>query len=306
MAFFRTVLGDIDIQEMGFTLPHEHLITRPLNSIIKGDPDLLLDDVTKPVEELILFKKAGGKTLADLAPKSYGRNVDMMVDASRKTNINIIATTGYLKGVYFPKEVSDWAVNKIADFMISEVVQGMDGTAHKAGIIKAGSSYNYISELEVKVFKAAVIAATETGAPIMTHTEKGSMGLEQVQLVKSLNFDPARLIVSHVDINPDYFLHKKICSLGAYIIHDGPSKVKYGTDEHIIEIIRKLVDEGFEKQQLLSCDMGRRSYWTSYGGGPGFEYIPKVFAPRLIEEGFSKDLVERFTIKNPMDALQLI
>ena len=305
MAIFRTVLGDVDIDKMGFTLPHEHLITRPPNNIIKGDPDLLLDDVTKPEAELTLFKNAGGKTLADLAPKSYGRNVSVIVEASRKTGVNIIATTGFLKGAYFPKEVSEWRINQIADFMISEVVEGMDGTEHKAGIIKAGSSYNFISDLEVKVFKAAVIAADETGAPIMTHTEKGSMGLEQVELVKSLGFDTSRLIISHIDINPDYYLHKKMCSLGAYIIHDGPSKVKYGTDEHIIEILRKLVADGFADRQLLSCDMGRRGYWTSYGGGPGFAYIPGKFVPRLLDEGFSRELVDQFTTQNAMSALQI-
>jgi phosphotriesterase-related protein len=49
MAVLRTILGDVDVKEIGFTLAHEHLITRPPNSIIKGDPDLLVDDVTKPV-----------------------------------------------------------------------------------------------------------------------------------------------------------------------------------------------------------------------------------------------------------------
>ncbi|MDK2980516.1 MAG: 5-phospho-D-xylono,4-lactonase [Chloroflexota bacterium] len=305
MAKFRTVLGDVDVKEMGFTLPHEHLITRPPNTIIKGDPDLLLDDVSKPMQELSLFKQAGGGTLADLAPKSYGRNVPVIVDASQKTGVHVIATTGYLKGAYFPKEVSEWSVNQIADFMISEVVDGMDGGPHKAGIVKAGSSYNVISDLEVKVFKAAVIAANQTGAPLMTHTEKGSMGLEQVELVKSLGFDTARFIVSHVDINPDYYLHKKMCSLGAYLIHDGPSKVKYGTDEHIVDILRKLVADGFADRQLLSCDMGRRSYWTSYGGGPGFTYIPQKFVPRLLDEGFSQELVDQFTTGNAMNALQM-
>jgi len=305
MTIFRSVLGDVDVNNMGFTLPHEHLITRPPNNIINKDPDLLVDDVTKPVQELTLFKNAGGNTLADLAPKSYGRNVPVIVDASKKSGVNIIATTGYLKGAYFPKEVSEWTINQIADFMISEVVQGMDGTDHKAGIIKAGSSYNYISDLEVKVFKAAVIAANKTGAPIMTHTEQGSMGVEQVELVKSLGLDTSRLIISHIDINPDYYLHKKICGFGAYVIHDGPSKVKYGTDEHIIEILRKLVDDGYANRQLLSCDMGRRGYWTSYGGGPGFAYIPKIFVPRLLDEGFSKELVDLFTILNPMKALAI-
>jgi len=289
---------------MGVTLPHEHLITQPPKFITDKDPDLLVNDVTKPVQELTLFKEAGGSTLADLAPKSYGRNVPVIADASEKSGVHVIATTGYLKGLYFPEEVSEWSINEIADFMISEVEEGMDGTDHKAGIVKAGSSYNYISPLEEKVFKAAVIAATETGAPIMTHTEKGSMGVEQVELVKSLGFDTSRLIISHIDINPDYYLHKKMVSLGAYIIHDGPSKVKYGTDEHIVEILRKLVDDGFADRQLLSCDMGRRSYWTSYGGGPGFTYIQKKFVPRLLDEGFSQELVDMFTIKNPMEALK--
>ena len=56
-------------------------------------------------------------------------------------------------------EVRDWTISQIADWMIQEVEEGMDGTPHKAGVIKAGSSYNYISALEEKVFKAAVIAA---------------------------------------------------------------------------------------------------------------------------------------------------
>lgn len=306
MAVFRTVLGDVDVKEMGFTLSHEHLITRPPNNIIKGDPDLLLDDVTKPAQELTLFKNAGGKTFVDMAPKSYGRNVAVMVDASQKTGVHILATTGYLKGAYFPIEVSEWSVNQIADYMISEVVEGMDGSEYKAGIVKAGSSYNFISDLEKKVFEAAVIAAKETGAPISTHTEKGSMGVEQVELVKSLGFDPARLIIAHVDINPDYRLHRKMVNMGAYIIHDGPSKVKYGTDERVIEIMRKLTEEGFANRQMLSCDMGRRSYWTSYGGGPGFTYIANKFVPRLLEEGFDPETVDMFITKNPMQAFQLV
>jgi phosphotriesterase-related protein len=305
MAVFRTVLGDVDVKEMGFTLPHEHLITRPPNRIIKGDPDLLVDDVTKPIQELTLFKKAGGSTFVDMAPRHYGRNVPVIVDASKKTGIHVMATTGYLKGAYFPNEVEEWSVSEIADYMILEVTEGMDGTEHKAGVIKGGSSYNFISDLEKKVFQAAVIASKETGAPVSTHCEKGTMAVEQVEYVISLGLDPSRMIVSHVDINPDYYLHRKIANLGAYLIHDGPSKVKYGTDAGIVEILRKMVDEGFTNRNMLSCDMGRRKYWTSYGGGPGFTYIPEKFVPRLLDEGFSQEVVDIFTIKNPMEALAI-
>ena len=302
MAVFRTILGDVDVKEMGFTLSHEHLITRPPNSIIKGDPDLLVDDVTKPVQELSLYKNAGGKTFVEMSPHHYGRNVPVMVDASQKTGIHVIATTGYLKDAYFPKEIEDWSVTQIADYMISEVLEGMDGTDHKAGVIKCGSSYNFISDLEKKVFRAAVIASKETGAPVSTHTEQGTMGVEQVEYVISKGLDPSRIIVAHVDINSDYYLHRKIVSLSAYIIHDSPSKVKYGTDAGIIEIMRKLVEDGFANRMMLSCDMGRRKYWKSYGGGPGFTYILEKFVPRLIDEGFDPAVVDFFTTKNPAEA----
>jgi len=305
MAVFRTILGDVDVKEIGFTLAHEHLITRPPNSIIKGDPDLLVDDVTKPVQELTLYKNAGGKTFLEMSPRHYGRNIPVMVDASKKTGIHIVATTGYLKGDYFPKEVQEWTVTQIADYIISEVMEGMDGSQHNAGVIKGGSSYNFISDLEKKVFKAAVIASKETGAPVSTHTEQGTMGVEQVEYVIAQGLDPSRMIVAHVDINPDYYLHRKILNLGAYIIHDGPSKVKYGTDAHIIEIMSRQVKDGFANRIMLSCDMGRRKYWTSYGGGPGFTYIPEKFIPRLIDEGFDPEIVEMFTTKNPAEAFAI-
>lgn len=302
MAVFRTILGDVDVKEMGFTLSHEHLITCPPNSIIKGDPDLLVDDVTKPVQELSLYKNEGGKTFVEMSPHYYGRNVPIMVDASQKTGIHIIATTGYLKDAYFLKEIEDWSVTQIDDYMISEVLEGIDGTDHKAGVIKCGSSYNFISDLEKKVFRAVVIASKETGAPVSTHTKQCTMGVGQVEYVISKGLDPSRIIVAHVDINPDYYLHRKMVSLGAYIIHDGPSKVKYGTDAGIIEIMRKLVEDGFANRMMLSCDMGRRKYWKSYSGGPGFTYILEKFVPRLIDEGFDPAVVDFFTTKNPAEA----
>ncbi len=306
MKVFRTISGDVNVEQMGFTLSHEHLITRPPNYIINKDPDLLVDDVTKPVKELEVFTKAGGKTLVEMTPRDYGRNVPVMLDASQKTGVHVIATTGYLKGDYFPKEVEHMTVAQLADYMIGEVLEGMDGTDCKAGVIKAGSSYNYISPVEEKVFKAAVIASKKSGAPISTHCQVGTMGVEQVELVLREGLDPSRMIVGHVGENPDYYLHKKMMRLGAYIIYDTPSKVKYATDQLQVDLIKKLVEDGFEDQMMLSCDMGRRKYWKSYGGGPGFDYIPLKFVPRLIDEGLPEDVAHKFNFENPAKAFQFL
>ncbi len=54
---------------------------------------------------------------------------------------------------------------------------------------------------------------------------------------------------------------------GAYLGYDCPGKVKYGSDELRINVLKRLVDAGLGGQVLLGNDLGRPSYWRSYGGG---------------------------------------
>jgi len=267
---------------------------------------MLLDDLTKPAQELMLFKKAGCNSFLEMSPKHYGRNVMAMVAASKESEVNVVATTGFICQKFLTKKIDDLSVNQIADFLISEVEEGMDGTTHKAGVIKAGTSYNYITSTEEKIFKAAVIASRKTGASISTHTTHGTMGVQQVELVVSEGLDPSKLILSHLDHNPDYAIHKKINSMGAYIVHDNISKTKYMPDSEIIDLLRRLTADGYADKNMLSIDMGRRSYWTSYGGGPGFTYIPTIFTKRLLEEGFSQEIVDKFTTHNPAEAFAIV
>jgi phosphotriesterase-related protein len=44
--------------------------------------------------------------------------------------------------------------------------------------------------------------------------------------------------------------------------------------------------------------VARRSSFRSYGGLPGMDYLPRVFAPRLAAEG-GDDLLERILVANP-------
>ncbi len=68
-------------------------------------------------------------------------------------------------------------------------------------------------------------------------------------------------------------------------------------------MLRALIDGGYEKQIMISGDMGRRSYLKAYGGGPGFEFLLKKFVPRLKEEGWDPALIDRVFITNPANYL---
>ncbi len=296
----RTLLGDIEPGKLGYTMAHEHILDEPA---IGGypDPDHQLTDVNKAREMLLEYKGFGGQSIAEASTKHWGRKTAGMAELSKETGINIVCCTGYL--CESQCDMNTWIADKTVDDLVNEMVEevtiGMDGTPYKAGWIKAGTSYNYISEREEKVLRAAARASYLTGAPVHTHTSTGTMGLEQIEIMESEGMDMEHFCVAHVSRNPDYWYHKKMLEHGVYLIYDGPGKAKYYTDEVLIDVLRKLVRDGYEDKLMLSNDMGKKSHHKVYGKGPGWGYIHDKFLPRLLEEGFSETVVHKFMHENP-------
>lgn len=293
-----TLTGEIDAAELGKTYIHEHILTNPPPSRLNLDEDYLLDDSDKILNELALFQNVGGESIMDCTGLDYGRNVMRMREVALQTDVHIMALTGFNRGDYV-----DWVEKGTEELfyqmIMKDIELGMDGTDCKPAVIKVGSCYNFILPSEEKIIKAAGRAHKASDLPIITHTTLGTMGLEQVKLLDEAGVDPERVALSHLDQNLDYYYLEKIAQTGAYILFDGPSKVKYAPDSQRIDIIKRLCDAGYEKQLLISGDMGRQSYLKSYGGGPGFEFLLGSFAPRLLDEGFTTELVDGFFAANP-------
>lgn len=196
-------------------------------------------------------------------------------------------------------EITDQSIDEIAARMIHDVTVGMDGTDVKAGWVKAGTAYMHVTPNEEKVLRAAVRAAMHTGVCLHTHTTDGTMGIEQTEIAADEGMDLSRMIIAHVDRNPDLWYHRKLLAKGCSIIYDGPGKAKYYPDSVRVDLLRQLVADGYESQIMLSNDMGRRSHHTVYGYGPGFTWIKQRFLPRLLEEGFAQSTLDAFMIHNP-------
>ncbi len=300
MPMVRTVLGDIDASQLGFTMSHEHILTHPRGSGSKAEIGHHLDSVEKAIEMLREFKDVGGSCVVETTPESWGRNTPGMVQASRASGVHVIACTGYICEEHgMEPEVSSASIDDVAQRMIHDVTVGMDGTDVKAGWVKAGTAYMHITPNEEKVLRAGVRTAMTTGVCLHTHTTGGTMGIEQTEIAADEGMDLRRMIVAHVDRNPDLWYHRKILETGASIIYDGPGKAKYYPDSVRVELLRQLVADGFEHQIMLSNDMGRRSHHTVYGYGPGLTWIKMRFLPRLLEEGFSQETIDAFMVKNP-------
>jgi predicted metal-dependent phosphotriesterase family hydrolase len=309
----RTVRGDIRPEDVGFTHCHEHtfILSGPSCQV---SPDLLLDDLEKTTAELADYYAAGGRTLVDAQPIGQERAPRLQRLASERSGVHIVATTGFHRAIYYPAGHFRFhePAEKLAERMIAEVTTGMveysdsgavTQTDVRAGLLKMASDYHLIDAQARKVAEAVAIAHLQTGAPILTHTEFGTCALEQIKLFKKLGVPASALLLSHLDRNPDLILHEEIADAGAYLIYDGVSRVKCHPDSTIVGLITRLTEAGHARRILLGMDMGRRTMWRSYGGGPGMTYLADTFLRKLRMAGMGNEQVAMFTEYNPAAAL---
>lgn len=267
-----------------------------------SDPDLNIDSETAAIEELRHFRTAGGRALVEMTTRDYARDLQALRRISQASGVHVIAATGFNKGAHCDALVEGRSIGELADEMIREVQEGVEGI--RAGVIKAGSSKDRITPNEEKVFRAAARAQRETGAPISTHTEAGTMALEQVRLLTSEGVAPERILIGHMDRKLDWDYHLAVANTGVTLGYDQFSKEKYYPDSLRVEMVCRMVKAGFGKQLALSGDMARRSYWTSYGGGPGLTFILWRILPWLREAGLTQEDIDELLLHTPRRLLQ--
>jgi phosphotriesterase-related protein len=300
MATIQTVSGEVKGKDLGIVDYHEHLCFKAPAWLLREDPDFDLSDIEKSAEELKAWHKAGGRTIIEMSAIDFGRDIYSVIEiAERVPEVNVIVITGFNKPYYCDRWVYETSESDLVKVLVKDITKGIDNTGVKAGIVKGGTGYNNVSKFGEKLLRVAAKTHLETGVPIITHTEAGTMGLEQVEILSSEGVNPNRVCLSHMDRNPDFYLHKKICQTGAYLGYDCPGKVKYGPDSLRVEVLKKLIESGYGKQILLGNDLGRPSYWKSYGGGPGLTFVLEKFIPRLRDEDISEEAIQNLLVNNP-------
>lgn len=313
MGKIQTVLKWIDSSEVQCADVHDHL-TRKEGKETDMSSSFILKDADKTAEELGMFRDVGGNLIVDAQPLG-GRYIENLVEASKRSGVHVVASTGFHEEIFYFNDF--WGryigLDEIVPLLISEITEGIEinsygfcnvkRAAARAGVCKCAGSYQVITPEEEKWIRCAALTSSETGVPVITHTNHGTMGLEMLSILKSEGMDLAHVIMGHLDRNPDLHYILKAADTGCYIQFDGPSRVKYYPDDVILGLMRQMADHGHLDQILLAGDMGKRVYHKAYGGGPGIEYILKTFVPRMLEEGFTQEEVDRILRVNPARAL---
>jgi phosphotriesterase-related protein len=192
---------------------------------------------------------------------------------------------------------------QMAELFYNEIQTGVFEGDFRAGVIKVASSYDTITEFEDKLFRSAAIASIESGCPVTTHCEHGTMGDGQAQILLKMGVEPENIIIGHLDLNPDIAYYRSIASLGVWLQFDRMGRDKYVKDSERVEMITRLAAEGLENQMLMGSDLGSRKYWKAYGGSPGLEFLLLKFTRLLEANGMKGSAISKITSSNPGRAL---
>ncbi|MDQ3045703.1 MAG: phosphotriesterase-related protein [Chloroflexota bacterium] len=297
-----TVAGPIPPEALGVCQHHEHVICNP-TAVACDDSDWVLDDPHASLAELEAYHVAGGRAMLDASTADYGRDATTMAWIAARSPVHLILVTGHHKALYCASHIEGKTVDQIAAVSIRELREGIDESRVKPGAVKAGSSFDEIQPCEEIALRAAARTHLATGAPITTHTEAGTMALEQLALFDSEGVDLSRVIIGHLDRKLEEPYLRAVLATGAYASFDQISKVYYGPDEPKAAMIRTLVDAGYEDQLLVSQDLARKTLLSAYGGGPGWVYLLERFTLSLMAAGITAGVVRKLLVDNPARAL---
>jgi phosphotriesterase-related protein len=303
----QTVLGPVAPGDLGFTLPHEH--TRCSLWWIENRWDYweLIGDEPRINEELAAYKALGGGTLVDVTPIGIGRDLARLARLSQATGLHIVAGAGWYRQAYYPAEarIDRRSIDDLADEIVQEFV---DGPVRPGIIGEIGTDKPWVTAQEERVFRAAARAALRTGASVTTHAVQSDVGLAQLAILEDEGLDPARIVIGHCDSHPRIEHWREIVRRGAHVEADflGMSftPIERAGEPKVVELISTLMNEGFEKQILLSQDVCHDSQLASYGGN-GYTYLQKSFLPRLVKAGVNAATIKTITVENPARLLTL-
>ena len=247
----QTVLGIIDADSLGVTLPHEHLLLdiscmfdepteanerrlahQPVTlenlywvrtHIPNNADNLKLTDEQLAIKEALLYKWAGGDTIVELTPIGLARDPLGLARIARATGLNVVMGAGhYVEGSYSKESMEAKTDNDIAEEIVKDITVGVDDSGIRSGVIGELGCTWPLKDNERKVLRAGAYAQKRTGAAIWVHPGRNEMApIEEVEALADAGADLSRVVICHID-RCGYLLdtRQKLLDSGCYLEYD--------------------------------------------------------------------------------------
>lgn len=307
MPHLITTLGPKAADELAYILPHEHIFVDLRTGEPPGFAQAAPADVIATMQPEIERAQAAGVTaLVECTPVGVGRRVDLVKAVSEAAGFPVVVATGIYREPWIPQWAHDASEDALYEWMLGELQgtitdHGIDSDV-QAAWIKLSAGDDGLTATETRILRAAARAGRDTGAVIGSHTIRGRVVRDQLDIIAAQGYTPSRFIWIHAQAEPNFNLNLAMAQRGAWIEYDWIGQTGRLDDAFYIDRILRLIAAGFADQILLSHDRG----WYDPGDPDytpkPFTYLSEVFLPKLRAAGVDEALIRRITHENPFRA----
>ena len=311
MSTVETVRGPVDVTELGTSLMHEHILVLQPEALqnyghVWGasywDEEAGVADA---IDKLRAVRAAGIRTLVDPTAPGLGRCIPRIQRVNAEVDLNILVATGVYAFLELPNFLHYRSPEAIAELFVREIREGIDDTGVKAAFLKcAVEEHGLVGDIP-RILDAVAIAALETGAPVMVHTNASAgTGVTALEALTARGIDPTRIVVAHAGDSNDLDYLRTIADTGAVLGFDRFNIPHFNPDADRIRTLLALLSEGYGDRIHLSHDAA--CFMDFMVGDPNFAderpdylHISKNVLPVLLEQGVTQAQIDEMMVENP-------
>jgi phosphotriesterase-related protein len=253
------------------------------------------------------IKEGGVDTIIDATTLDLGRDVSILMEASRQSGVHIVACTGWWMDI--PRWFNGISADQLAAVFIREIEEGISGSNIKAGILKSASDAEGVKPQEEIVLRAVARAHLRTGIPIELHSHSPSeVGRKQIDILKEEGVKLNRVKMDHSNDTTDVDYLTWLLDQGCFLGLDRYPGMSVPSEERT-KTMKALIDKGYADRLCPSHDGSILRVEVDNPMIPreerlkrnphGLLYIKKVVIPRLRELGVSEDILNGLCVNGP-------
>jgi phosphotriesterase-related protein len=321
MATVPTSAGEVDVDDLGVVLMHEHVFVRT-EQLHWGWPGFggwdEETEVAAARERLGLLKQAGVDTILDMTVPGLGRDPALVARAVQGTGLKVMFATGYYTYDNLPFPFHYRGPGKVLDnddhvlesLFERDVTTGIGDTGIRAAVLKVATDARGITPDVERLARAVANVSVRTGSVICTHAHAPTQrGLEQQRILAEQGVDLGRVMIGHSNETTDLGYLTKLIDNGSYVGWD-----RCGLDIAVplavqLDTLSELCRRGHAGRLMLSHDKASFIDWFANAEIDAvlpswqYTYIHNGVLPGLRDRAVPDDQIEQILVRNPRDFL---
>lgn len=326
----ETVLGRIEVTELGVTCMHDHLLSdsarlqrsgaEPVpadlsvriehlgylrGNMLASADNLRLDDPGLASVELAPALAVGQRAVVECSSWGLGPDHARLPAVARTSGVTVVSAYG----AYIPRTLPGWIAEmpeaELEAHLLEALTVAIPGTGFRAGMLGIMGTTAELSGREREMLRAAARAASGVGAAVAVRLDpEARRGLDVLDVLGRAGLPADRVVFSNADEYMDVGCWDELAAAGAVLemcfgteaVHVG--RVDNPSDRERVAFFRDFVSSHPRSRHVLGQSVWTKTQLRAYGGY-GYAHLVGRIVPALREAGVAADRLDDMLVAEP-------